>query len=584
MGWVFWVVAVASVLLAIVASIPGLVIGLTFMSGFLLAPIWPLAANLWWVMALVAPVVWFHRRGKAVSGIAISAALAIAGFGAFYGLRSAAMARIEAPFVTTPGAFTDGVGQPKVVDLIVTADSVLGEAACDQLCERLLTGDAVSMVRRTTSLGDDPGITHVFRRSDPAECQRLDPDFPPAAPCILMVADDGRPADLRVTVDGMGDGYASRDEVGGLVYLVSGRRIQVAALRAGEETLIHDQTQRIWFEAIAPVPLFANSGFDGNGLHGGGLAPYRERRSDPRLDPAAILASLGVPMGAGRTFVETQPARVMLGETFPADGYFGPMPYDVALIASILDRSDTRDEGITTMIRDWVGQLERGAPNTATTRAIISRLPAFLGNQTIVLQGLSAQRPELFVERFADFYAQVQSEDEAVSQLAALTIVYRVRGDPLGTHDADADAYLAALRSGRRWDALIQIVGRYGFDPTPIFQAELDEAQGEAYLRGLFHVYAASGMTDPKWNATLGPFLHQTLLPLMDDLVGNRDIFSDGTQALQTLGRSDLVEDLFARVDWNNVIAREHEEGTSSGQLKFVQRGYFPCGTGSTDC
>ncbi len=584
MGWLFWVVAVASVLLAVLAMIPAVVIGLTFMSGFLLAPIWPVAANLWWVMALLGPVVWFYRRGKAVTGIALSAALAIACFGAFYGLRSAAMARIEAPITTTPGAFSDGVGLPVVVDLIVNTDSVFGEAACDPLCERLLTGDTVTTVRRAMTLGDQPARIHVFRRSDAAGCQRLDPDFPLSAPCILMVADDGRPADLRVTVDGVGDGYASRDEVGGLVYLVSSRRIQMTALRGGEETLIHDQTSRIWFEAVAPVPLIANSGFDGNGLHGGGLAPYRMRKSDPRLDPAAILTALGVPMGVGRAFVETEPARVMMGETYPAKGDYGPMPYDVALIASILDQTGRLDESISTMIRDWVGQLERGAPNTATTRAIISRLPAVLGGQTIVLQRLTSLRPELFVERFADFYAQVQSDDEEVSQLAAFTILDRVRGDPLGTHDADADAYLGSLKAGRHWDALIQIVGRYGFDPTPIFQAELNGAQGDAYLRVLFHIFVASEITDPKWNATLGPFLHQTLLPLMDDLVDNRDIFSDGTQALQTLGRSDLVEDLFARVDWNNVIAREREEGTTSGQLKLVQRGYFPCGTGSADC
>ncbi len=236
------------------------------------------------------------------------------------------------------------------------------------------------------------------------------------------------------------------------------------------------------------------------------------------------------------------------------------------------------------MVQQWVGQLERGAPNTATTRAIISRLPAVLGSQTIMLQRLTSLRPELFVERFADFYAQVQSDDEEVSQLAAFTILYRVRGDPLGTHNADADAYLGALKAGRHWDALIQIVGRYGFDPTPIFQAELDQPRNGSDGPNLFYIFSASQMTDPKWNATLGPFLHQTLLPLMDDLVDKRDIFSDGTQALQTLGRSDLVEDLFARVDWNNVIARKREEGTSSGQLKFVQRGYFPCGTGSTDC
>lgn len=399
------------------------------------------------------------------------------------------MARIEAPFLTTPVAFADA-------------------AACDPLCDRLLTGDAVTLLRRTTVQGDRPPVTHVFRRAEPAECQRLDPDFPPAAACILMAADDGRPADLRVTVDGVGDGHASRDEVRGLACLVSSRRLQVTDLRGGAERLVHDQSSRLWVQAIAPLPLFANSGFDGNGLHGGGLAPYRERRSDPRLDPAAILAALGVPLGPGRPFVETEPARQMLSETFPPKGYFGPMPYDVALIGSALDQTTGLHDSIATLIRDWVERLERGAPNTGATRATLARLPNRLGNQTIFLQRLMTQRPELFVERFADLYPQVQSPDDDLSQLAAFAILNRVRSDPFGTHDADAEAYFAALRSRRHWDALIQIAGRYGFDPTPIFQAEIDRVQGEAYLRTLLHVQRGYSLCDaggPRVDGHLAP-------------------------------------------------------------------------------
>lgn len=166
MGWVFWVVAVLAALLAVLASMPAMVIGLTLMSGFLLAPIWPVAANLWWVMLLLAPVLWFYRRGKIQYGIALSAALAIVWFGAFYMLRSTAMARIEAPFLTAPGAVAGGAAVPRVVDLIVSADSVLGVAACDQLCEQLLTGESVTTVRRTTAEGDQPVRTRVFRRSE----------------------------------------------------------------------------------------------------------------------------------------------------------------------------------------------------------------------------------------------------------------------------------------------------------------------------------------------------------------------------------------------------------------------------------
>jgi hypothetical protein len=85
MGRLFWLIATVAVLLAIVASIPGLVIGLTFLSGFLLAPLWPVAANLWWVVLLAAPVVWFYWRGEAAYGVALSVALLVGGGAAFTG-------------------------------------------------------------------------------------------------------------------------------------------------------------------------------------------------------------------------------------------------------------------------------------------------------------------------------------------------------------------------------------------------------------------------------------------------------------------------------------------------------------------
>ncbi len=301
----FWIVFFASIALAGLAMSATMVIMVTFMSGYLLAPIWPLAANLWWIMALLAPMVWFWPR-QIWLGVALSCGLAAAAVGGFYSLRASGLAGIEARFVTTPGAFADGRPRPSVVDVLVNADSVLGDAACDALCENLLTGDSVTTVRRIT--GGDGGVTRVFRRMDPGACRALDPDLPLADPCILLVPDDGQAADLRITVDGDGDGYASRDEVAGLVYLVSARRLRVMSPVGGTEALLHDQSQRTWFEATAPVPLLPNAGFDGNGIHGGGLTPRRERKSDPPLDVAAILASLGIPMGTGRTFIETEPA------------------------------------------------------------------------------------------------------------------------------------------------------------------------------------------------------------------------------------------------------------------------------------
>lgn len=575
MRLMFWVLAAGSVVLAVLAMIPAVVVLSTLTTGFLMAPVWLVAANLWWVMGLAAPVVWYRERGRTGFGTAVSIGLAVVVAGGFYGLRSLALARIEAPFASTAGALA-GQDDVSVVDLVVKADGVLGEAACDALCERLLTGATVTTVRRIVDVDNGRAIAHVFRRLDPAQCLALDPEFPIAEPCLLLVADDGLATDLRVTVDGSGDGYASRDEVGGLAYLVSARRVRVEDLRAGEAVLLHDQSTRTWFEAVAPVPLIANSGFDGNGLHGGGLAPPRLRKSDPPLGVAGILEGLGLSLGPGRPFVETEPGLNIGGRiTLAPKGYFEAQPYDTALIASILNRGDDLDEGIVAQIGDWLKRLERTTDATGTTRALIGRLPDVLGAQAIMLQGLSLKRPELFVEQFADFYRQVQSGNDEASRVAANAILDKVRGDPFGTHDAEAEAFLAALRSGKQRDYLIQVVGRYGFDPTPILQGYLEQPDTDEDRPGIYTIFHAACMSDPKWNGTLGPLLHGQMIPLLDDLYRNRDAVEIGSRALRRLDRADLVHDLMDRVDWDVFMVRMRDDYGSPRTLEQTRMDFF---------
>ena len=64
-----------------------------------------------------------------------------------------------------------------------------------------------------------------------------------------------------------------------------------------------------------------------------------------------------------------------------------------ALIASILDAGGAADEGLYVLVQQWVDRLKDGAPDTTITRALIRRLPAFLGTRTIVLQRQSEAQP-----------------------------------------------------------------------------------------------------------------------------------------------------------------------------------------------
>ena len=80
--------------------------------------------------------------------------------------------------------------------------------------------------------------------------------------------------------------------------------------------------------------------------------------------------------------------------------------------------------------------------------------------------------------------------------------------------------------------------------PMPILQAEVDQPRGGRDGPDLITVFDAACGTDPKWSGTPGPFVYQNRLPLMDDLVDNRDSSASGTKALQLLGRTDPVDDL----------------------------------------
>jgi hypothetical protein len=168
----------------------------------------------------------------------------------------------------------------------------------------------------------------------------------------------------------------------------------------------------------------------------------------------------------------------------------------------------------------------------------------------------------------SDLYRMVRDGNESESRSAASTLLNRGRGDPPGVHADEAADYLAALESGRQWGYLIQIVGRYGFDPTPVLQREIDSPQDAEDGPDVFILITAACHSDPKWADTLGPFVHELVLPLTlkpQSLAYSRDKLSKATNVLMRLGRSDLAEDLRNRVD-PETLAAEYEKNFTSAR------------------
>lgn len=166
--------------------------------------------------------------------------------------------------------------------------------------------------------------------------------------------------------------------------------------------------------------------------------------------------------------------------------------------------------------------------------------------------------------------------------------------DPPGAHATQGDEYLAALRSGKEWGLLIQLVGRYGFDPAPVLIAEL-AAWTYREDDPVFTLLNAACLAGPAWDASLVPFVHDLMIPMAEDplmqsypgFTGRifvRDVAPVGTAALRRMGPMDLVEDLLARADWDAVHAHAQQQRTNAITLRRVQQDYFGPLVGAPHC
>lgn len=134
-------------------------------------------------------------------------------------------------------------------------------------------------------------VSALIERRTLADCRAVVPDHPAEAPCLLFVPDDGRQADLRLTlVDVWPDPLASPPLA--LVRVVAHLRMQLEDLRGQAPLLVAEKGRRIRSVAWAPVPLRPVLPTEG-----WGLSVPRMQRSDPAIEAPAQLARAGLKVG-----------------------------------------------------------------------------------------------------------------------------------------------------------------------------------------------------------------------------------------------------------------------------------------------
>ncbi|MGB8815187.1 MAG: hypothetical protein WCC57_18560 [Paracoccaceae bacterium] len=563
-GW-YKFLLVLSILMVCLTFAAEIVIVSTMYTLGLATPFWLVAANLWWIMLLAGPVVWFARNRKVLVGIAISLGTLIVFLVGFGQLTKSAVAALSPPKIDMRAGILAATTPPTSVEFFASRREDFEEQACGPICEGLLTGGQIKWVRvvpRTDQIPETKPI--VFYRADATACQAFDPEFA-AAPCLLAREDIGDPADLRITKVAVGDGSASRESVTGLVTPLWSRQTIVQDQRGATPKVLFDQTEYQWFEAMSPIPLFTNVGFDGNGVHGGGPTFTRERKKTPPVDLVAALQSGGLAMGSAREWNETKPA---VGKHIAAEGYFSARPYDAPLLASMLDISQgaafASPQG--RQLADWLKHVERTDEISAAEKALLRRVADQGDVANFVLQNLMSVKPELFFNDFTEVYGRIQTGTDAQSQQAAQLLRETLRHDPVGSHDSEAALFLQALKSRKQEGYLSQIVGLYGFDPTPFLQERVAEDP-----EFLWMAVDAACKSDPKWAPTLAPFVHAQMMPLLSDLQREDDILRAGTTALLMLGREDLARDLRGRVDWQAAMEKAKGQFTPEMTLERLQ-------------
>ncbi|MBS0565025.1 MAG: hypothetical protein JSR87_11290 [Proteobacteria bacterium] len=503
-----------------------------------------LMANLWWLMLLAAPFVLSLKR-RPMIGLAISVAAALALFLVPPRIIDWQSARLVAA-ERGPALASRPAGP--VTSITLPADG------CNPLCEQLLLGGEVQTVR--VAAPTQEGVPHLmFQRRPAADCQALDPDFPQGGPCLLARPDDGAQSDLKLSWQTDGSPAPTRESLGFTPHLMMKERLTITRPATGETLDV--RTRLVWLSPASYVPLHPNTGFDGSGIHGGGLVPDQQKHEDPPLDPAGLLTETGLSLAAPRGEIVVDKRAISLkmpaGYASPAflTGYPEPAPYDIALIRSLLDHGGLRTDTGTYYVTRWLAKFERHKviPDQRD-RALFDALYAGVNPAPHELSLLRQSHPAYFSGGLDQLYADALSSEGGKMYDAMHGIVSAALRQTPEQNAPQAADYLRLIGIKKLRDSfLIDAAGRFPFDPTPVLHDYLQKSDWAVEDR-VHEALKAACRADQRWAGSLTPFILQTVREVRQSDPSGEDwqTYSFALAALNVLRQREAWESLRAEL------------------------------------
>lgn len=487
----YWIALVIFTILAITMCIPHIAVFLRIMQlagGAYLGFPGPLSiittaisfvlTNLWWVLALIAPLVWY-RQTRPLLGVGVS----VVGFAVILLLPSLIIKS------QTDAILAEATANLKPIKSVKNVTSItIPSSNCDDLCERLLRGNTIKTVR--TLKPKDFVTPHLLYRREPAQyCQKYDRLFKDGEICVVTYVDDKVRSDLVIEKENEGRRADKRAQTGFTPRLLSKETIKIRENKS--QNIVASSVKINWIEPNGYVPLMANTGFDGRGIHGGGLIPRQIKRESAPMDVAILLKKMGIDL-APSLITKIKRSKWARKHGLRTKTYRNPAPYDVALIYSIWELNGLSGKRPSPFFVNWGKRFsQKGMSANKSENLLLVQLLANMNT----------------IENHHKRYIREPLRHLILKQTPEENVVFE-------------KYFLEKFKNENR--QLITLVGRFTFDPEPILRKYLPIIKETKYRHLAFLALCRS---DPRWVKKLTPLILDYALSFPKNMKMQKKLF-----------------------------------------------------------
>ena len=510
------------------------------------------AANLWWVVVLIGPFAVLAARRRPYLGALLSGTLAAAVYlGPTLMLERERAALLPDNIDAAEGAALE-LGEPTSIEFVWGEGYGPEFVFCGDLCERLLSGGQIDWVRVKMQDGTGPNSqssqSMIIETALGAACSKVYAGFDEGEPCILATPDDGRSADLRLLRAVSEDPKAEERSQGLHPYTFETRTAQLIDLRSEASAVLAEQSQVRYMTPTHLLPIYFDPSLNGIGIFGSDFVSQWTIDDSPTIDLVAMLDWSGVRLDKdGMSPQETDPIRAIIYAQQRE-----PKAYDLPLLLSVLEITPEPTNPVIESVNRWVEPFLTDKVANEAEVTVLRQLDDRYPGRFRALDTLKSRHPEYFYNDISLLYREVEAGDEEASKAAAKVLHSMALRSNWAPQEGEADLFLHAYQTGRQQWYLLQIIGRFGFDPTPYLIAYLSEKPDEGYT-----VLSAACWSESDWPDTLGIFVRDTMIAMgrrtKPHGFANLDM-KPGALALARMNRLDLLEEVREQIDWESAL------------------------------